>query len=222
MTIQGKMIRCPAGHRLATSREGAWLLTKTWARVASVGNPAMIRWLGAGACVTPSVQVRQAYLGRTVTSLAHVNMRCRAVDDAQLGGNDVQPFAAVFSDLVRSLLLRHWSKRQWRRRNCRGRSGCQAQSFLQCGEDGGQVANGALECRPARPIARFGGTDFLFRLDLGQRDGQVLKRQLLLILGQFFRPLAMQSMVQLGDQLADSGLSSNHERQMHLPTDNFR
>ena len=46
-------------------------------------------------------------------------------------------------------------------------------------------------------------------LDLGQRDGQVLECQLPLILGQLFRPFAMQGVVQFGNQ-------------MFLPTGDFR
>jgi hypothetical protein len=42
------------------------------------------------------------------------------------------------------------------------------------------------------------------------------------ILGQLFRPFAMQGMVQFGDPLADSGLSLNHDRQMLLPLGDFR
>jgi hypothetical protein len=74
---------------------------------------------------------------------------------------------------------------------------------------GRQIADGALGRGLGRPVVRLGGTGFLFRLDLGQRDGQVLEGQLPFILGQLFRPLPMQGMVQLGDQ-------------MLLPTGDFR
>jgi len=53
---------------------------------------------GAGACVTPSVRIRQAYFGRTVTPPAHVNMRCRAADDTQLCRHDVQALDAILTD----------------------------------------------------------------------------------------------------------------------------
>jgi hypothetical protein len=36
---------------------------------ASVGSPASISRAGAGACVTPSVQTRQAYFGRMVSMI---------------------------------------------------------------------------------------------------------------------------------------------------------
>jgi hypothetical protein len=67
---------------------------------------------------------------------------------------------------------------------------------------GGQIADGAfrrgLGCGH---VTCFGSTGFLLRLDLGQRDGQVFERQLTFILRQLFRPLAMQGMVQFGDQM---------------------
>ena len=56
----------------------------------SVGRPPSIRVGGAGACVTPSVQVRQAYLGRTVTS----TRSCAGTR------RHVQPLGAVLTDLV--------------------------------------------------------------------------------------------------------------------------
>ena len=76
----------------------------------------------------------------------------------------------------------------------------------QCGR---QVANGALWCGPGCPVAPFGGTGFFLGLDLGQRDGQVLEGELPLVLGQLFRPFAMQGMVQFSDQVL-------------LPTGDFR
>jgi hypothetical protein len=48
---------------------------------------------------------------------------------------------------------------------------------------------------------RFGGLLVFLRLDLGQCDRQIFKRQLPLILGQLFRLFAMQSVVQLGDEM---------------------
>src|ERR1700723_1136327 len=41
---------------------------RTWATVASVGNPPSISRAGAAVCSTPSSHLRQAYLGLTVTS----------------------------------------------------------------------------------------------------------------------------------------------------------
>jgi hypothetical protein len=61
----------------------------------------------------------------------------------------------------------------------------------------------------------------LLHLDLGQRDGQILERQLPFILSQLFRAFAMQGMVQFGDPLAGSGLSSNHDRQVLLSLGDF-
>jgi hypothetical protein len=52
---------------------------------------------------------------------------------------------------------------------------------------GGQVTDGAFWCRlGGRPITCLCGPFLLFRLDLGQRDGQVLEGQLPLVLGQLF------------------------------------
>lgn len=48
----------------------------------------------------PFEQDRQAYFGRRVTPLAHVNMRCRAADDAELGRDYVKAFGRVIADLV--------------------------------------------------------------------------------------------------------------------------
>ena len=42
---------------------------------------------------------------------------------------------------------------------------------------------------------------FLLHLDLGQCDRQILECQLPLILGQLFRPFAMQGMVQFSNQM---------------------
>ena len=133
-------------------------------------------------------------------------MRCRAADNAQLGGNDVQPLRAVFADLVHEAAATGTD---------------QAGGFddlFDPRQRGWQVAYGAL----GRPVVRLGGTGYLLRLDLGQSDGQVLECKLTFILGQLFRPLAMQGMVQFSDPLAESGLSSNHERQMLLPPSDFR
>jgi hypothetical protein len=54
LAIQGKVVRILADQHMGEGRLG-WQPSP------------MIRWLGAGAWVTPSVQVRQAYFGRTVT-----------------------------------------------------------------------------------------------------------------------------------------------------------
>ena len=112
-------------------------------------------------------------------------MRCRAADNAQLGGNDVQPLRAVFADLVHEAAATGTD---------------QAGGFddlFDPRQRGWQVAYGAL----GRPVVRLGGTGYLLRLDLGQSDGQVLECKLTFILGQLFRPLAMQGMVQFGDQM---------------------
>lgn len=45
----------------------------------------------------------------------------------------------------------------------------------------------------------------LLHLDLSQCDRQVLERQLPLILGPLFRPLTMQGMVQLSNQMLLTG-----------------
>ena len=169
----------------------------------------MIRCEGAAAWVTPSVQVRQAYFGRTVTPLAHVNMRCRAADDAQLRRHDVQPLAAVFADPVHDAAA------------ARADQAGGFDDLFDAWKPRRQIADGALRRGFGRAIARLSCPRFLFRLNLGQRDGQVFERQLPFILGQLFRPLAVQGMVQLSDPLAESGLSSNHERQMLLPTGDF-
>ncbi|EKE18178.1 MAG: hypothetical protein ACD_10C00098G0007, partial [uncultured bacterium] len=45
-------------------------------------------------------------------------------------------------------------------------------------QPGGQVAEGALRRGFGRATVRLGGPRFLFCLNLGQRDGQVLEREL--------------------------------------------
>ena len=52
---------------LYNGKWSAYLPTKTWAISASVGSAPSMRCAGAGIWVTPSVQARQAYLGRMVT-----------------------------------------------------------------------------------------------------------------------------------------------------------
>lgn len=54
----------------------------------------------------------------------------------------------------------------------------------------------------------------LLLLGLADRNLEVLEGQLPIILTQLLRLLAMARMVQLGDPLAESGLSSHHDRQM--------
>ena len=101
-------------------------------------------------------------------------MRCRAADDAQLGGNDVQPFAAVFADLVHDTAAA---------------GADQAVGFddlFYAWKPRWQVADGALWRGLARPTVCFGGPRFLLRLDLGQCNGQVLEGQLPLIFRQLF------------------------------------
>jgi len=52
----------------ASGRWSAYLLTTTWARSPGPGRPFSIGWGGAGAVTTPSSQLRQAQLPRTVWS----------------------------------------------------------------------------------------------------------------------------------------------------------
>jgi len=55
--------------------------------------------------------------------------------------------------------------------------------FFDAGQRGRKIADGAFGCGFDRPITRLGRSLFHRSLDLGQRDGQVLERQLSLILG---------------------------------------
>lgn len=101
-------------------------------------------------------------------------MRCRAADDAQLSRHDVQSFAAIFADLVHDPAAAVTDQAGG------------LDDLLDPQQCRRQVADGALRRRLGRPVARFNGPLFFFRLDLGQRDGQVLKRQLPFIFGQLF------------------------------------
>jgi hypothetical protein len=70
----------PAQFRvIVTGRCQAYLETRTWATIASVGSPPLISRSGAGACTTACSQARQAYLGRcalsSVTDAAHSRPR---------------------------------------------------------------------------------------------------------------------------------------------------
>lgn len=116
-------------------------------------------------------------------------MRCRAADDAQLGGDDIQPLAAVFADPVHDAAA------------ARADQAIRLDDFLDARQRRRQVTDGALGSGLGRAVTGFGGAFFLCLLELGQGDGQVLKRQLPFILGQLFRASAMQGMVQFGDQM---------------------
>ena len=110
-------------------------------------------------------------------------------NDAQLGWHDIQPFRAVLADLVHDAAAAGTDQ------------AVRFDDLFNTRQRSWQVADGALWRGFARPVVRLGGTGFLLRLDLCQGDGQVFESQLPLILGQLFRPLAMQRMVQLGDQM---------------------
>lgn len=93
-------------------------------------------------------------------------LRPHGHDDAQLGRDDVQPLAAVFADLVHDTAATGTDQAGG------------LDDLFDPRQRGRQIANGALRRGFGRAIARLGGTDFLLRLDLGQSDGQILKRQL--------------------------------------------
>ncbi len=63
------------------------------------------------------------------------------------------------------------------------------------------VADSAHGGWPVRPIARFAGTSFLLLPNLGRGDGQVFEHLLPFTLCLPFQRLAMQDMVQFGDQM---------------------
>jgi hypothetical protein len=115
--------------------------------------------------------------------------RAHGDDDAQLGGDDVQPLAAILADLVHDTAAAGADQAGG------------FDDFFDARQPSGQIADGALRRGSGRPVADLGGTGFLLRLDLGQRDGQVFERQLPFIFRQLFRPLAVQGMVQFSDQM---------------------
>lgn len=140
--------------------------TSTWAMVASVGRPPMIRWMRAGAWVTPSVQVRQAF-GQSFGPMAFLpSLRAHGDNHTQLRGHDVQPFGAILADLVHDAAA------------TRADEGGGFDDLLDARQIGRQVADGAFWRGLGRPVGCSGRALFLLRLDLGQRDGQVLKGQL--------------------------------------------
>ena len=116
-------------------------------------------------------------------------LRAHGDNHAQLGRHDVEPFRAVFADLVHKAAA------------ARADQAGGFDDLFNAGQRGRQVADGAPRRGPGRPVARSGGTGFLFRLDLGQGDGQVFKGQLPLVLRQLFRPLAVQGVIQLSNQM---------------------
>lgn len=110
-------------------------------------------------------------------------------DDPQLGRHDVQALRSIFADLVHDTAAAGADQ------------AVRLDDFLDTRQCGRQVADGALRRGPGCTVAPFGGMGFFLGLDLGQRDGQVLEGQLPLVLGQLFRPFAMQRMVQFSDQV---------------------
>jgi hypothetical protein len=68
------------------------LETRTWATVASVGDPPSISRAGAAACSTPSSHLRQAYFG------PHGDQH------AELRRHDVKPLAPVRANAVQLAL----------------------------------------------------------------------------------------------------------------------
>ena len=108
-------------------------------------------------------------------------------DDTELGGDDVQPLAAILADLVHDTAAAGADQAGG------------FDDFFDARQCSRQVADGALWCGPDCPFAPFGGTGFLLSRDFGQGDGQVLEGELPFILGQLLGPFAMQGVVLLGD-----------------------
>ena len=90
------MIRCPAGSYAVRSREGAYLLTKTWASKPGLGRPRSMGRDGSGACVNASQPV-QAMRGRTIRfTMNRPDARQRLVFKPREGGRmDLSRFGAA-------------------------------------------------------------------------------------------------------------------------------
>lgn len=128
-------------------------------------------------------------LGDAISATATGILRTDGDDDAQLRGNDVEPFGAILADpvhgtaaagAVQALGLDH---------------------HLDARQRGRQVADRAPRRGSGRCVVSPGPARGLLRLDLGEGDGQLLEGQLPLVFGELLRPFAMQGMVQLGDQM---------------------
>ena len=104
--------------------------------------------------------------------------------------HDVKPLRAVFANLVHDTAA------------TRADQAVRFDNLFDARQCGREIADGPLwRVLGCRLVICLGGKMFLLHLDLGQCDGQILKRQLPFILGQLFRPLPMQGMVQLGNQM---------------------
>ena len=115
-------------------------------------------------------------LGHPVGASPAGIFRAHGDDDAELGGDDVQPLCAVFADLVQDAAA------------TRAHQAVRFDDLFNARQRGRQIADGALCDRlGCRSVTWWlGRAGFLFRLNLGQGNRQILKGQLPLILGQLF------------------------------------
>ena len=113
-------------------------------------------------------------LGHPVSAGPAGIFRVHGDDDAKLGGDDVQPLTAVFADLVQDVAA------------ARADEAVRFDDLLNARQRGGQVADSALPRGLVRGFTHFGRVGFLFRLNLGQGNRQILEGQLPLVLGQLF------------------------------------
>ena len=162
-------------------RWSAYLLTSTWAMAPSVGSPPSIRAAGAGACVTPSVQVRQAYLGRTVTITRSCagTMSSRSVRSSPILCICPQPHGHI---------------------RLSGSTICSIRGRLSGRLPRLRLARARLATR--RVIGR--GPAVLLFLDFGDRRLEIFEGQLPVVFAEFFGLLAMHHMVQLGHQVLEA------------------
>ena len=166
----------------------------------SVGRPPSIRYAATGAWVTPSVQVRQAYLGRTVT----ITRSCAGIDEDQrtvrgtVRPRRVQPLGAVVTpkacfqpdaDLV----------------HLPAATGAFQAVGLNHLLDARQVFRQVAAIAFGRPfvLGLIGGRRclVLLFLCLGDGNGEILEGPLPVVLVELLGLLAMHHMVQLRHQM---------------------
>lgn len=129
-------------------------------------------------------------LGHAVCAGPAGVFRAHGDNHTQMRRHDVQPLRAVFANLVHDTAA------------TRADQAVRFDNLFDARQCGREIADGALWRGPGcRFVICLGGQMLFLHLDLSQCDRQILEGQLPLILGQLFRPLPMQGMVQLSNQM---------------------